>query len=85
MDRSGGQQMMVIRCASGFDHVGSERIGHRYVLDARFGRREIWCFAAMLFNRGLQRQAHAIFAVLADRAEQPRQHTRRFQFAVGST
>ena len=36
----------------------------------------------MLIDRRFQRQAHAIFAMLADRAEQPRHHSRCFQFAV---
>ena len=76
--------MIVIRCASGFDDVGGERIGNRDVIDPRFGRRDLRCFATMLVDRGFQRQAHALFAMLTDRAQQSRYHPRRFQFAVGS-
>jgi hypothetical protein len=42
MDGSvGEQQMIVIGGASGFDHVGGERIGNRDVLELRSRRGEI--------------------------------------------
>ena len=38
----------------------------------------------MLIDRRFQRQTHAIFAMFADRAQQPGHHSRCFQFAVRS-
>ena len=76
MDGSVGEQIIVVGGSSGFEHVGGERIGNRHVLDLRSGRGEIWYFDTMLVDRRFQRQAHAISAVLADRAEQSGHHTR---------
>ena len=83
MDGSiGEQQMIVIRRASGFDHLGGERIGNRDVLELRSGRGEIQHVEAVLADGRFQRHAHPIFAVFADRAEQPGHHSRCFQFAM---
>ena len=66
MDGSvGEQQMIVIRRSSGFDHIAGECIGDRDVIELRSGRRKV---DTVLIDRRFQRQTHAIFAMLADRA-----------------
>jgi hypothetical protein len=66
----GEQQSIVIRSASGFDHIGGERIGNcNLAHQGGLGRRKIQHLDTVLADGRFQTAAHAVLTVLADRAQ----------------